>query len=150
VGPGRYLLRFEDAVSQFILQSVRDDCRLVLTPEGDKSFRVSMEGYDLVAAIKVRTGETIGFEEFWRDIATCSKGWSGAKRWSSLDGYFQLEATSGDHGHIVVQCQLRCGAPVGWRLRVWLFTEVGALNSLAAQASEFMQPVRPDFPIQAL
>jgi hypothetical protein len=137
-------------VSQFILKSVRDDRRLVLTPAENKSFRASIEGYNLNATVSVRdTGETVPFARFWRDIAT-SKGWSGAKRWSSRDADFQLEATSGEHGHIGIQCQLRCGAPAGWRLRVWLFTEASALDALAVQAAEFMRAVRPDFPIESL
>ena len=132
-------------MSVFILKSVHDGYSLKLSPQGQRSYRAVLNGPDLNAETIVYdvTGETFAFADFWRDLATHWKGWSGGKSWGSLEGDLELEARSDSLGHIAVTCAISRGAPHGWRIKVWLFAEAGALDALASQAASFCETLVP-------
>jgi hypothetical protein len=132
-------------VSVFSLKSVHDAYCLTLSPQGQRGYRAVLSGPDLNAETTIYdvTGETFAFADFWRGLASHWKGWSGAKSWASLEGDLELEARSDSLGHIEVTCALSRGAPHGWRIKVWLFAEAGALDALASQAASFCEALCP-------
>ena len=132
-------------MSVFSLKSVHGGYSLTLSPQGQRGYRAVLSGPDLNAETTIYdvTGETFAFADFWRDLASHWKGWSGAKSWTSLEGDLELEAHSDSLGHIQVTCALSRGVPHGWRIKVWLFAEAGALDALASQAASFCEALCP-------
>ena len=132
-------------MSVFRLKSVHDGYSLTLSPQGARSYRATIGGPDLNAATTIYdvTGETFAFADFWRDLAAHWKGWPGSKSWGSLEGDLELEARSDSLGHIQVTCEISCGAPHGWRVKVYLFAEAGGLDALASHAGSFCEALIP-------
>jgi len=128
-------------LSVFSLKSVHDGYYLTLSPRGQRGYHALLGGPDLNAETIIYdvTGETFAFADFWRDLASHWKGWSGVRSWSSLEGDLELEARSDSLGHIQVTCILSRGAPHGWHIKARLFTEAGALDALASQAASFCE-----------
>jgi hypothetical protein len=128
-------------MSDFELDSTRDGVRLALSASGPRAYTVALAGRDLSVATTIHDvlGEGYEFPTFWQDIASSWKGWSGEKSWSSIEGDFQLTATSDSLGHVTIRCHLSSGAPEGWSATVWLHAEAGNLEAIAANAVRFAE-----------
>jgi hypothetical protein len=74
---------------------------------------------------------------FFRDLATHWQGWSGQKKWVSLEEELSFAATSDSTGHTCLVVRLRSGSyPFDWSLNAVLLIEAGQLELIAKKMEE--------------
>lgn len=107
--------------------------------EGDY-FSVAVDGNDCAACQRI-----YGFTDvphlvaLFASMAQEWRGWKGEKSWCSLEGEFELHATSDRLGHItlrVVLTNVNTGPAEPWRLEATLLTEAGLLQGLAGEVAD--------------
>jgi hypothetical protein len=106
---------------------------------GSEYFRVTVRATDLWASLRLYAFDPHGsLTEFFADLANNWKGWSGEKKWSSLEGEFELSCSCDRLGHIeiVVALHFRLGGD-GWMVRNPLFVDAGQLEQIAFHVKEF-------------
>ena len=71
------------------------------------------------------------------------KGWSGEKGWGSLEGEFNLSATSDKTGHIFLNARIHSGfAPPSSCLELELIVESGQMANIVKEAQVFFDASR--------
>lgn len=74
----------------------------------------------------------------FEQVANEWKGWSGEKTWTSLEGEFDLAATSDSMGHITLMASIRSGyIPPESRLSLEFEIEAGQTEQCFRRAKEF-------------
>lgn len=78
-----------------------------------------------------------GVANLFADAAAHWRGWSGAKRWESIEGEMALELTADRTGHITLAVTINndLGVPDSWCLTSQLTLEAGQLEALARDAA---------------
>ena len=124
-------------------RSARDRASLTLSdfePEyhgaDAESFLVTLQGESLHAELRVSGYLAPDLGQFFHELAAQWRGWEGERGWSSLEGEFELSATSDRTGHTTLQFKLR--PPLTgceWRVAGALLLEAGNLESVAQEVS---------------
>jgi hypothetical protein len=105
---------------------------------GSEHFRVTVRAKDLLASVRVYSPDPHGhLSEFFGDLAVNWKGWSGEKKWSSLEGEVELSCSCDSLGHIEIGVTLNGRLSGGWIVRNPLFVDAGQLEQIAFQLKEF-------------
>ena len=121
------------------IRSARDGVVLTLSEfVGDDhssladSFLVSIKNRELRVETRASSFMSASLSHYFQDIADNWRGWDGKKKWGTLEGEFELSATSDKTGHTRLAVFLR--APYTgyhWELRYALELEAGQLESIA-------------------
>ncbi len=114
---------------------------LTLRPHSRDYFIAELTHQGLSATIRVDSYLSHGLGEYFSEIATNWKGWSGERAWSSLEGELKLRATSDRTGHVYLSAVLRCESPAKWQLEAELTLEAGQLDRLANTVLAFERSV---------
>ena len=79
-----------------------------------------------------------GIASLFDDAAAHWRGWSGTKRWESIEGELTLELTADRTGHITLDVTINndLGGPDSWRVHSQLALEAGQLEALARDAAK--------------
>ncbi|MGH7553405.1 MAG: DUF6228 family protein [Longimicrobiales bacterium] len=85
-----------------------------------------------------------GVARLFEAAASEWRGWSGAKRWESIEGELTLELTSDRAGHITLDVSIvnDLGGPDTWRVKSQLSLEAGQLDGLAKEAARLFRSTR--------
>jgi hypothetical protein len=116
---------------------------------GWRSFRVKLQAPGLLAEEVVadhvgfglpdgRTG-TNGLQELIASTAKEYKGWSGTKRWVSLEAQLRIEATSDRTGHATFLFSLGQMLGAGWNTTLQITLDVMERERLAGQLRSFFE-----------
>jgi hypothetical protein len=130
-------------VAEVRIRSVHDGTTLTLSefvpdcPNADaKSFLVSIVGTNVRAEARVSYFMAADLGAFFRSLAEQWHGWKGEVRWASLEGEFELNATSNRTGHVFLAYFLRPPhTGFHWELRGTLQLEAGQLEHLAQEVT---------------
>lgn len=78
-----------------------------------------------------------GVANLFEEAATNWRGWSGAKRWDSIEGELSLQLVADHTGHLTLTVVINndLGGPDSWRVESQLSLEAGQLEQLAKDAS---------------
>ena len=84
------------------------------------------------AAARVYDDHFEALTEYFRDLAGHWRGWSGTKKWESLEGHVRLQASADRTGHITLRVRLRDDAAGDdWSVETALVLEAGQLAAIA-------------------
>lgn len=99
-------------------------------------FTVEVADPTIRAAVRVYAyGADGGLLELFAAMAREWKGWSGAKKWATVESDFSLSCTQDKTGHVRVDITLTNSSyPDHWTLHASAQTEAGLLEALAASA----------------
>jgi hypothetical protein len=102
---------------------------------GSEHFRVTIRSRNLLASSQVYAFDPYndGLRLFFEDLAANWKGWSGEKKWSSLEGELSLVCTSDSLGHIEIEATLKDI----WSVRNSFYVDAGQLQSIAIDVGKF-------------
>lgn len=127
------------------LRSSRDAARLELrrfrwSGRDVESYTADLWSDGIRATTSVYTYGTDGLADFVHDLAARWRGWSGAERWSSLEGQLALEASHDGLGTVTVVVRLTPSALMDrWSSMVVLALDAGGLAPLAKDVDRFFQ-----------
>jgi len=114
------------------------------SPERDKkgwlaSYSVTCTAPNMNATIKVDNAPVgISPTKLFEEMASEWQGWKGEKNWGSLEGEFDISATSDSTGHITLVASVRSGhLPPCSKTITELILEAGQLENLNKHAKEF-------------
>ena len=65
------------------------------------------------------------------------QGWTGEKKWSSIEGEFSITCTHDKLGHISLDVEMHQDFEEPWRLRASLLVDAGQLEKIAKDANKF-------------
>ena len=119
------------------IQSHEPRASLTLRSHNRDYFVAEIRHAGIEAAAKVGTYLSSGFADFFAGLATDWRGWSGHRRWASLEGELALTAESDRTGHVYLRVHLHDGAPARWEVEAELVLEAGQLERLASEARTF-------------
>ncbi len=100
------------------------------------SFLVSLKNHEIRAETRASSFLAPSLGAYFQDIAANWRGWKGEKKWGTLEGEFELTATSDSTGHVKLAVFLR--APhtgFHWELRSALELEAGQLDAIAYEVA---------------
>jgi hypothetical protein len=103
-------------------------------------FRVRVKDENLAAEVFVYAGEYGGHPaKFFEEMAESWQGWTGERKWGSLEDEIGLRATRDPAGHIYLRVELRSdvGGESGWNVAATITIEAGQLEEIARQATLF-------------
>ena len=102
-------------------------------------YMVSLSQTGMSCKAKVCGYMSGGFAEYFRKLDRSiieDGGWSGEQSWSSLEGEFDLVATSDSLGHVYLTVTLRSGYyDLDWMVKGGLLLEAQQLSDLAVKAT---------------
>jgi Family of unknown function (DUF6228) len=123
------------------LDSARDGGRLELGHLGRDRWQVTLSLPGLSASAEVDAFAYDGEHTFgllFRRLADDWRGWEGERRWSSLEGDFELAATHDGLGHVALEVRLRSGPyEEDWLATGTIWLDAGQLNAVARDAAAF-------------
>jgi len=132
------------STASILFKSSRDGATLQIgefapeyTDSDSKSFLVTVNtrGWSIEQRASAYLAPDLG--DYFTNLAAHWKGWKGEKTWSTLEGEFELSASTDRLGHITLVFGLHQGfSGGGWKLQGEIELEAGALEALAAQARE--------------
>jgi hypothetical protein len=113
-------------------------------PEGSEYYLVVLKAKNLIASAKIYAFEPHSeLAQYFSDLAVHWKGWSGEKKWSSLEGEFTLSCKSDGQGHIAMEVKLKS------RLYEDDWSVITEINLDASQLEEIASNVKRFFSAQA-
>lgn len=136
-------------MNPLIIKSVRGGTQIELREHDTSSFIAIINDKSLQAsAVVYHAGihahidvSRYPIEEFFADLAKNWNGWSGSKKWESLEATMKFEATADRMGHITLAIDLDNGTPYNWRVKALVIIEAGQLEKLSKDAHEFTDSI---------
>ncbi len=126
----------------FLIKSTESDASLEFSDLSGDYFKVSLRASSHCATRDVYAyTDAKGIACLFQEAADQWRGWSGTKKWESIEGEFTLELTSDKTGHISLTARINhnCGNPDPWKLEATLTIEAGQLESLAKKAGKYWE-----------
>lgn len=103
-------------------------------------FTVAIQAPNASAIAKIYAYQAESLVTFFTDVAQSWRGWDGVKEWTSLEGEFELRATSDRLGHVTLGYTLRSGhGQYDWCVTGAVELEAGQLERVAADAEGFIR-----------
>lgn len=97
-----------------------------------ESFAVAIQSYEVRAETRASSFMAPSLAAYFHDMADNWRGWEGEKRWSTLEGEFELSATADRVGHVRLAFFLRpANTGFHWELRGALELEAGQLVGIS-------------------
>jgi hypothetical protein len=128
---------------QITIKSVHDDKKLELSwPEPHEPsvnrIKVRLVGSGLDVSTSVDLHPDHPLPKLFRGLADSWEGWEGEKHWRTLEGEFELTASTDRTGHVILRVELRPGHYVcDWRLETAMELEDGQLETLTRDMARF-------------
>lgn len=130
---------------EVILKSPRTDSVLTFGRSNDEGFWIEYQSF----GVSVRSHawfeeemDVVSFVDFFRDLATCWRGWEGEKTWQPCYGVLEKKLTcrADKVGHIEMWIDMdEVNKPLKtWWLRCCIIVEAGQLSSLATQIERLL------------
>ena len=127
------------------IRSARDGLRLTLSDLVEEngtalsdSFVVKIQSYEVRAEGRASSFMAADLGDYFQEIAENWRGWSGEKKWRTLENEFELTATADNTGHVRLEFFLRSPyTGYQWELRGALELEAGQLDSIANEVRSF-------------
>jgi hypothetical protein len=110
---------------------------LTLRPHDRDYFVAEVRHAGIDASARVGTYLSSGFADFFAGLAADWRGWTGHRRWASLEGELAFTAESDRAGHVYLHVHLHDGAPARWEVEAELVLEAGQLERVAREARTF-------------
>jgi hypothetical protein len=107
---------------------------------GTETYRVTLRENGLEATINVYAFDPSdnGLSKFFAELAENWKGWKGVKKWSSLEGEFELECSHDGLGHIGTTATIYSNLyGNGWTAQIRFDIENGQLDEIVAGIGRF-------------
>jgi hypothetical protein len=126
----------------FSIRSTPSNRELIFNSRKGDYFRVELKGIVMSASIDVwATTDNQGLNIFFQEIASSKSPWKGTRAWGSLEGEFEISATCTTLGHVIFLIKMagQIGGTEEWKAQFGLETELGQLDSIARNASEFFK-----------
>lgn len=126
----------------FSIRSTSSNRELVFSSRKGDYFRVELIGGVISASTAVWvTTDNQGLNNFFQEIASSKDPWKGTRAWGSLEGEFEISATCTTLGHVIFSINMagQIGGAEEWKSQFGLETELGQLDSIARNASEFFK-----------
>lgn len=124
----------------FQIKSSESDASLEITDFRGEYFKVTLRSSSHFAARDVYAyTDAQGIASLFREAAEQWRGWSGSKKWSSIEGEFVIELKADNKGHISLTAQIShdIGNADPWKLESTISIEAGQLEDLARQAHQY-------------
>jgi hypothetical protein len=123
------------------IKSVNSDYSLTFSLVENDYFTVDVQGADRSAQTRVWGYTDCQFlVGLFESIAKDWRGWDGVRDWSSIEGEFQLFASSDRLGHVTLRTVLtntNCGPSEPWTLEASLVMEAGQLEAVSRDIADF-------------
>ena len=127
------------------IRSARDGLKLTLSdlaehnsPSPSDSFVVTIQSCEVRAEARASSFMAADLGDYFQNIAENWRGWSGEKKWATLENDFELAATADNLGHVRLEFFLRSPyTGYQWELRGALELEAGQLDSIASEVRLF-------------
>jgi hypothetical protein len=137
------LFKTKDSITKFvIIKCSRGNGELEFSEQeglrktdGSEYFCVSIRSHNLSASSQVYAFDPFnnGLKLFFDDLFANWMGWSGEKKWSSLEGELSFVCTSDSLGHIEIEVTLENV----WSVRNVLYVDAGQLQQIASDVGRF-------------
>lgn len=108
--------------------------------DGSEFYLVTLRGDHFEASIKVYAFVPDGHNlpKFFDDLAYIWKGWDGQKKWSSLEGEFELSCEHDEIGHIATTAKI-CSRGESWTGQISFNLPPGELEEIAKSINRFFE-----------
>ena len=129
-------------MTEFSIKSTQTDAILSFYEPMGEYFSVHMLSNECSGKVKVWAyTDSMGLAKLFRSLSNDWRGWSGIKKWSSIEGEFSITCTHDGLGHIALLIRLShdSGNSDPWSLNAELVVEVAQLDSIASDAELFFQ-----------
>lgn len=127
----------------FSIRSTISNRELIFSACKGDYFHVELKDIVLSASTEVwAAADNQGLNNFFQEIARSQSPWKGTRAWGSLEGEFEISATCTTLGHVIFLIKMagQIGAAEEWKIQFGLETELGQLDLIARNASEFFKP----------
>ena len=122
-----------------LIKSAQDGTTLELYDRTQWDFAVRLSGPNFHASASIYDPETKHLRQFFVEMADNSRGWSGARQWSSMERELALSAKMDSTGHVQLSVEIHSRQHgFGWSLACVLILEAGQLDSIAESIREFV------------
>jgi hypothetical protein len=101
---------------------------------GDGYWKATLSCGSLNASLQFYEIRLGGLAEYFGELAADWRGWSGERRWESLEGDVELVAVHDGRGTITLRAGLRMFAQHRWTVSAELLLDAGGLDRLAREA----------------
>jgi len=100
---------------------------------------VSLEDCELAASrSRIYVYEPNDLLQFFAELASQWKGWTGEKEWNSVEGDLGLSCTSDGLGHVAMRVKLKSGIDQDdWCVQTVIHIDAGQLEELALKSKRF-------------
>jgi hypothetical protein len=124
------------------IKSAESDTRLRLSDLQGDYFLGNLTGRNYSATVRIWAyTDAHGLVDLLEGMAVSWRGWSGEKKWSSIEGEFSISCTHDKLGHISLDIEMQqdFGTPEAWRLKATLLIDAGQLEAIAKDAKMFFK-----------
>ena len=119
------------------IESVKKTAWLeIINAEDGEDLLVELNDVALSAKVRVYGYLSENLPEFFLFMKENWRGWSGSKKWGSLEGEFNLKAEMDKMGHITLKVYLCPSQYDGWEAKTNLYLEPNQLDRLYEEARE--------------
>src|SRR5688572_28385461 len=111
-------------------------------PGGTEFYRVTLRENEFEASIRVYAFDPTedGLPKFFASLGRDWKGWDGERRWSSLEGEFELRCEHDSTGHVITTATIRSNRyGHGWMGEIRFDIAGGKLDKIAAEVDLFFR-----------
>jgi len=125
-----------------VIQSASSDRKLIIKDLSRYSFHAELTGLTASGMVGVYVDTTPStLNNFFQELASHEKPWSGKKTWESLEGEFYISASSSSLGVVFFEVRLRSllGGAEESTVSAGINTEWGQLAQIAKDAEKFFQ-----------
>lgn len=125
-----------------VIQSNSSDRKLIIKDLNRSCFYAELAGLTASGIVQVYVDTTpSNLNNFFQELASHEKPWTGKKNWESLDGELYISASSSSLGNVIFEVTLRdlLGSPEESTVSTGINTEWGQLAQIAKDAEKFFQ-----------
>ncbi len=93
-------------------------------------------GFNASLEVDVSCGVGTSPADFLAEIAEAWRGWEGVKTWETIEGEFELSASSDSAGHYFLKVRMKGG---GWSAALAFEVDAGEIEFFSKQAKAFFE-----------
>lgn len=111
-------------------------------PDGSESYRVTLRENEFQVSTRVYAFEPrdTSLSKFFTELAQHWRGWDGSKKWSSLEGEFEIECRHNRVGQVTTTATLHSNAyGHGWTGQIRFDIAAGQLEDIAVGVRRFFE-----------
>jgi Family of unknown function (DUF6228) len=129
-------------MEEILIKSSESDTHLRFSAIQGDYFNANLASHCYSATVRVWAyTDQHGLADLFEALAVSWRGWTGEKKWVSLEGEFSITCTHDKLGHIKLDIEMHqdFGTPESWRLKASIIVDAGQLEVIAKDARKFFK-----------